>query len=81
MMDGLIKSESEHGDLLTDDEKLLRKPRWQGETRDVRTALINIFLLHGVTTAEVIYEDEPWIESLDDVVLLISQLSEGARSE
>ncbi len=82
MMDGLIKSESEHGDLLTDDEKLLHKPRWQGETRDLPAAIRELAKVHHLDDdSGAIDESENWQEFIDELVMMIGQLSGGARDE
>lgn len=79
MTDALIKSKSESGDLLTDDEKLSHTPRWQGETRDLPTAIRELAKVHHLS--DDIDESEDWQEFIDELVVIIGQLSEGGRDE
>lgn len=63
-------------DLLTDDEKLLHKPRWQGETRDVPTAIRALAKLHHLDDdSGAIDESENWAEFIGELSTMIGQLS------
>ena len=73
---------SKSGDLLTDDEKLLHNPRWQGVTRDLPSAIRALAKLHHLDDdSGAIDEGEEWHEFIDDLVTMIGQLSEGARDD
>jgi hypothetical protein len=63
------------GDLLTDDEKLLRVERWQGETRDLPTTIRALAKVHSLASEETIDESEMWYDFVDDLATLIEQLT------
>ena len=73
----MSSTQNESGELLSDDEQLIRHERWVA-TKDLRTTMIDIFITNGALTDEV-YESEPMMASFDALVMLFNQLSKGTE--
>lgn len=63
--------------LLTDDEKLTHKPRWQGETQDFPTAIRSLAKVHRLADQEIIEDSEDWEDFINELAVIVQQL--GAR--
>jgi hypothetical protein len=61
-------------DLLTPDEQLIRHEHWQGEARDLPTAIRELAKLHHLASDETIDESEDWYDFVDELAVLIGQL-------
>ena len=68
-------------ELLTDDEKLLRKPKWQGEVRDLPTAIRALARVHHLADDDTIEDSENWNEFVDELVTVIQQLNGSVTEE
>ena len=56
------------------DEEDKPKPRWQGETRDLATAIRGLAKVHRLADDEAIEDAENWHEFVDELVIIITQL-------
>ena len=65
------------GELLTEDEKLLRIPRWQGVTQDVPTAIRSLAKVHHLADDLEIDESANWENFVREWETIIRQLKEA----
>ena len=62
------------GELLTPDEQLSHKPRWQGEVQGLPTAIRSLAKTHRLASDETIEESENWYDFIDELCVVIQQL-------
>ena len=68
-----------NSELLTNDERLVHLKRWQGETRSLPDAIRALAKTHGLANDEVIDESEKWLDFVEELALVIGQLSKGGE--
>jgi hypothetical protein len=65
------------GEVLTPDEQLTRHERWQGEARDLPTAIRELAKTHHLASDETIDDSEDWYDFVDELAVAVQQIVEA----